>query len=203
MITRPSRFRPGDLMLSLRTRPGPLGLLVVVGLAACSSSGGGVPDTAGPTRSTVGVSGPTGRGSVDITTEASLMKSTVLVPPTQAWSVLPSVFEELGVPVGLSDPRSRLMGNEGFPARRIEGRPLSRYIDCGSGFSGPLADTYDVTLTVVTQLRDLDGQGTEVTTLVDAFARARATSSNSIHCTSKQVLERRVGELVREKIVGG
>ena len=178
-----------------------LSALIALTASACAT-GGGTPDTAASTRTPISISSTTGRETVDIRTEASLQKITVPVPPTQAWSVLESVYEELGVPVETRDPRSRLMGNEGFLARRVEGRPMSRYIDCGSGFSGPLADTYDVTLTLLTQLRDLDGQGTEVTVFLDAFARARATSSNSIHCTSKQSLERRVGELIREKIVG-
>jgi len=94
------------------------------------------------------------------------------------------------------------MGNSRYTRARIEGRQLSAYLDCGSGLTGPYADAYAVTLSLLVQLDGATGGGTTVRTTMDAYARARGVSARPIHCQSRGVLERRIWALVAEKVGG-
>jgi hypothetical protein len=66
----------------------------------------------------------------------------------------------------------------------------------------PFADEYEVTLSVIVQVLVADAGATKVRTLVDAYARDRTMSSGPVHCISSGTLERRVGELVAERLDG-
>jgi hypothetical protein len=112
--------------------------------------------------------------------------------------MMPEVFERLGIEIDMADPRTASLGNSGFRAGRIEGRQLSRYLDCGSGLTGAYADVYEVTASLLVQLfADPEG-GTVVRSVFDAYARARDVRSSAIHCQSRGDLERRIWGLVEE-----
>jgi hypothetical protein len=113
--------------------------------------------------------------------------------------VLPAVFETLDVPVTHRVPSRWEMGNRGYVARRVDGRRMNSYVDCGSNLSGALANLYEVTLSVVVRLDDAEGGGTTVATTVDAYGRPITTRGNQVHCQSRETLERRIGDLVFEK----
>jgi len=95
------------------------------------------------------------------------------------------------------------MGNAGYLARRVEGKRLSIYLECGSDFTGPYANQHDVTLSLMVQLTSAPENETVVTTVVNASAKPRAVSGTRLRCTSKRSLERRVVELIAEKLAGG
>ena len=59
----------------------------------------------------------------------------VTAPVDSVWMALPEVYERLGVSAELIDRRARQFGNQRFNPRRIEGRRLSRYIECGYGMT--------------------------------------------------------------------
>jgi hypothetical protein len=82
---------------------------------------------------------------------------------------------------------------------------MNSYVDCGSNLSGQLANAYDVTLSVVTRLSDGPPGTTIVATTIDAYGEPRTTSGNQVHCQSREALERRVAEIVAEKlgVIGG
>lgn len=141
-----------------------------------------------------------GLGSIDVTSEASVRDSLFAVPPRAVWSVLPGVFRTLGIDTPIVDAPSGVMGNRSYEGPRVEERRLSLYLDCGSTFGGPRADTYRVTLFLLVQLSEsVDGE-THVRTVLDASARPREVSGNPVHCGSKGTLERRVMELIAEGV---
>ena len=111
-------------------------------------------------------------------------------------------FETLNLETPTVDARAFSIGNRGCRARRIEGKRLSTYLQCGSSISRPNADQYEVTLQRMVQLLDAPGGSTTVRTTLDAYARSRSSSVNAIHCTSKGRFERRVVELIREELAG-
>jgi hypothetical protein len=119
---------------------------------------------------------------------------------TEIWGVLPAVFEQLDIDVTIVDAGTGVMGNTGYRARRVEGERMSRWLDCGRGLLRANADEYEVTLSVIVQLLPSLEGATTVRTTVDAYARDRSLSAGSVHCLSWGHLERRVGELVRERV---
>ena len=169
-------------------------------VTACASSGAGV---SGPRTTTVSVIAPSGATrSIEIRPTTDVNESILPATPTQVWTVLPAVFDQLQVEVTTVDSRSRVMGNAGYLARRVEGKRLSIYLECGSDFLGPYANQHDVTLSLMVQLTNAPENETVVTTVVNASAKARAVSGTRLQCTSKRSLERRVVELIAEKLAG-
>lgn len=172
-------------------------------VTACASSGTGTLGVSGPGRTTVSVVGAGGgTRSVEIRPSTDVNESILPATPTQVWTVLPSVFDQLQVEVTTVDSRSRVMGNPGYVARRVEGERLSIYLECGSDFSGPYANQYEVRLSLMVQLTSAPENETVVRTVVDASAKARAVSGGRLPCSSKRSLERRVVELIAQKLAG-
>jgi hypothetical protein len=160
------------------------------------------PPSATPTLSTVFVTPAYGRTpqGVDLRHESTVGQRAVAATVGQVWSVLPTIFEQLEIETTTLDPAGAIMGNAGYVARRVEGRRLSTYLDCGRSFGREYADSYSVTLGVLVQLdTSADGQ-TLVRTILDAYARDPSQSGGSVHCITWGSLERRIGELVVEKL---
>jgi len=167
--------------------------------ACASSSSEGVPNTRQGSNVRVGsAQGGALGANIELQNEMSIVDSIVPLPPREAWSAMPEVFETLGIEASTADARSMAMGNERFVARRIDGRPLSDFIDCGTYFGRPRADQYEVTMQVLVQLSPASG-GPRVRTALDAYARPREVAGNPIHCTSEGTLERRILGLITER----
>ncbi|MCY3613402.1 MAG: hypothetical protein OXH51_17905 [Gemmatimonadetes bacterium] len=177
---------------------------VAVGSAGCASGSSGSPN-AGNDRPVV----PGERRTIlrvgnyerlEIFNEPGVGVRTIGVAAELAWRALGGVYGELGIPVTSSNPQTMELGNPGYSARRVGGDRMNTFVDCGSGLAGPMANLYDVTLTVSTRLTAKGPQSTEVLTIVDAFGEPRAVSGNMVHCQSRGVLELRVAQEVAEAL---
>lgn len=134
--------------------------------------------------------------------EVSGRQTSVLgAPLSAAWQVLAEVYDDLGIPVTESDPVVHQLGNPGYRARRIEGRRLSRYLECGFRIGMPNADIFDVTLMVVTRLTPV-ADSTRVVTTVNATAKPRGEAGSRVQCGSRGSLELRIVELLAERFEG-
>lgn len=178
-------------------------VVVATAMAGCVSSAGsteGADEAAtlpGQTRNIVRVGS---YAPVEIFNEPGVGVRIVATSARNAWGVLGGVYEQLGIPIGEADPAAMRLGNPGFRARRVDGERLNAFVDCGSDFSGPLANQYEVTLSVATKLTAKGDESTEVLTIMDAYGRPRAVSGNSVHCQSRGVLEMRIAQLVAEAL---
>ena len=132
--------------------------------------------------------------------EAGVGVRTLDVAAGTVWSVVGGVYAQMEIPVEESDPRQMQLGTLGYAARRIEGDRMNTFIDCGSNLAGPMANQYDITLSVVTRLTSKGLESTEILTMVDAYGRPRAVSGNPIHCQSRGVLEQRVAQRIAEAL---
>ena len=174
-----------------------LSALSIAAAAACAST----PRT--PTVSEGTVTPPATRivgtgGSIEVRTSASVSKEIVRVEgsASEVWSRLVAAYDSLGIPVNISNQSQGLLGNDGFKLRRrLKDVPLTRYLDCGSTQGGPSAETYEILLSVKTQLLPADG-GFTATTLVDASGKPVALSGGYVKCGSTNRLETRIGELL-------
>jgi hypothetical protein len=138
------------------------------------------------------------KSSIDLKTNPTVSRSVVIVQgtPAEVWSKLVAAYDEIGIPVNISNPPQGVLGNDGFKLRRrLKDVPLTRYLDCGNTQGGPSAETYEILLAIRTQLIPADGAIT-ATTMVDASGRPVAISGNYVKCGSNGKLEARIGELL-------
>ena len=159
------------------------------------------PASATPNLTSVTLSGASERRNFfELRHDSSVGQRTVLGTIPQVWAVLPAVFEQLEIETTRVDATEGVMGNPGFRARRIEGQRLSRFLDCGRSFGREYADQYTVTLGVLIQLVPSPEGFTVVRTVLDAYARDPSQGGTSVHCITWGSLERRIGELVAERL---
>jgi hypothetical protein len=194
------RFRVARPLVSTMSRVAhaALGLAVALVMVACASP----PEPAPQTRmSTIGLGSRFVDAAplYDLRHQADRGQTTVPATATAVWGVLDGIFDQLGIDVSFVDASAGTIGTENFRPRSIEGVRLSRWLDCGMGTVQANADAHQVTLSVFVQLLPAQN-GTTVRTTVDAYSRDRSQSGGSIHCVSHGRLERRIPELVMERL---
>ncbi len=176
-------------------------VLALAACGACASSGQGATQMGPETVSRVFIPGGSG---TEMYNEPGVGSRLVDAPLDSVWLALPKVYELLGIPDAGADSEQMTFGNLGYRARRVEGKRLSNYIDCGMGSTAiPKADDYQVTLSVLTRLTPGEDGGTMAVTTVEATGKPRAVSGNPVYCQSKGTLEARVAQLVLWVLVGG
>lgn len=155
-----------------------------------------------PTLTTVFLVQPTDRTprSIDLRHESTVGERAVAATVSEVWAVLPAVFEQLEIEITTVEPAEGVMGNASYRARRIEGRRMSDFLDCGRMMGREYADSYSVTLGVLVQLVTSPDGHTLVRTILDAYARDPSMNSASVHCITWGSLERRIGDLVVERL---
>jgi hypothetical protein len=171
----------------------------VLAMSACASSSGMPEPSAQPVTMRVG----TNAGNVTMrgTAVSAPNVSEINAPPARVWQALPAVYEALRVPVTTVVSNDMLLGNYRVKVRRELGAaPLSRYLGCGSGSGGQNADTYDVTLTLLTQVASGSGQSSRVITTVEANAVSAAFGGAPVPCTTTGDLEIRIADMIRERL---
>jgi hypothetical protein len=185
-------------MMSMKPARAIVALLLALATTDCAVA----PPNAAPTTVTrLGVERRDGNNPnpIDLRHQPGVGRTTIPASLTSVWSELAGVLGQLEIAISHVDAGAGTIGNTGYRARRVEGEPMSRWLDCGRGPVRANADVYEVTLTVLVQLHPADN-GTTVQTTVDAYARDRSTSGGSVHCLSWGNLERRVPELVLERL---
>lgn len=173
-------------------------LSTTVVLSACASSN---PVPARAPTETIRVLGA-GGGALTLTSSTVANVSSIPFSVDQVWRVLPAVYDSLGIPISTLDAAQRIIGNAGLKLRRQLGKvSLSRYIECGSTQIGQNADSYDVHLSVITTVQpDEAGMATVATTL-EARAKPITFAQDYSRCTSKGVLEKRVADAVKRRLL--
>lgn len=171
-------------------------LAVIVAVAGCAT---GEPTSRIP-ESTIGTVTVEGVGREILAHDKIAEKATIAAGSNLVWGVLGGVFEQLGIPVTTTDTRRMTVGNAGFQTRRIDGSRMNTYLDCGTNFNGPLANHYAVTISVMTTLARLDGNRTEVSTVVDGSAMPRSNAGHPVQCTTREKLEELIVNKVKEAL---
>ena len=172
-------------------------------LSACASSQGSsappMPDQ------TFRIPASSGGASTTLAITSSTTSSVKSVPATaeRIWSVLPAVYESLGIPITDRDPAARTIGNTSYKVRRRLGDvPLSRYLDCGSTQGAPSAESYEIVLSVTTGLQAGTSDSTRVSITVSAMGRPVFLSAEYVRCGSTGGLEKRFFETLNSKLRG-
>lgn len=132
-------------------------------------------------------------GSVDVTLPASA---------GAAFFFARQAFFELKIPTPFADSaRGYLINGRFIKLRSLAGFPLSTYMNCGAGMTGPNADAWRVTMAIAA-LIDATGPSTSRLRL-NVLAGAESVegvSKSAVACGTTGVLEDRILETIRLKI---
>ncbi len=115
---------------------------------------------------------------------------------------LEAAFAELKIPVESRDPKYGLLRNLNAEfSRRLGGEPMSKYLDCGRGFSGNNADFYRISLAISSWVEPATGEPARLVVAIAASGRDPAGSRSAYSaCTSRGALERRIAERVQARL---
>lgn len=173
--------------------------LVALGAMACASSRPVGREPATQTVRIVGAGG--GSGELTLTSNDAAHVSNVPFPVDDIWRVLPAVYTALGIPLTTIQSDLKVIGNEGFTLRRRLGdTALSRFLECGRTQIDNNADTYEVHLVVLTQIRTAAPLTTTMATSVQAAAKPLAFAGDYSKCSSKGELEKRIDLAVKARL---
>jgi hypothetical protein len=187
------RFRPGETMNRIFL----IGVSVLCACASSSGSTASAPAAPQSIRVSGGGGGATGT-TMNVSTPA--VTSSLAMPLADVWHFLPAAWDSLGIPKGIIDAKGYSLATGGIKIRgRLGKTPLSRYLDCGQTQIGPNADSYEVYLSVTTQLAAA-GEQTTVSTTVDAAAKPLNFSQEYSRCSTRGELERRIADGVKAQI---
>lgn len=115
------------------------------------------------------------------------------------FTAIETVFTELKLPVETRNARYSLLNNlNADVSRRLGDQPLSRYLDCGRGFSGSNADFYRITLAISAWVEPASGEPQRLMVAIAASGRDPAGSRSAYsQCTSRGALEKRIADRVQ------
>ena len=114
------------------------------------------------------------------------------------------VFFELKIPAPLADSvRGYLVNGRFIKLRELAGSPLSTYLNCGAGMTGPNADSFRVTMAIAA-LIDATGPNTSRLrlTLLAGAESTEGVSKSAVACGTSGLLEDRMLKTIRVKIRG-
>ena len=93
--------------------------------------------------------------------------ATIAAAPTAVWAAAKQVFASLEIPIGIENPTIHQLGNQNFyKSRTIGGQPMTTFVDCGSGMTGPKAMSYRIYMSFIA---DISGDGNGGTTVRATF----------------------------------
>jgi hypothetical protein len=125
-------------------------------------------------------------------------RQVVQAAPGAVYGAAAAVLEKAGIDITYRDSLRGVVGNPAVEKRRrIAKSPLSRFLNCGNGFSGPNADSWGVTMAVLVSARASDG-GTALRVGVAAGARdLSGPSKDPVTCGSTGALEELIATEIR------
>jgi len=173
-------------------------------VSACGSSGAQPASSPVPAASPFHIEGAIrGLGTTRILNEPRAVRRTIAAPVDRVWRTLPRVYDALGIVGTGADEEAKVFGIVDFRPRRLDGRALSTFVNCGMGITAiPKADEYDVTMSVLTHVEPGAEGETLLATSVVASAKPRVESGNSVYCDSQGALEARIADLVLRTLDG-
>jgi hypothetical protein len=131
------------------------------------------------------------------TDEPGVREEAVDASTERVYAAVTDVYAELRIPGAGSDPGRRLVAALNQRVRRVAGRGIATYFECGAGY-GSQSSEYDVYITVATSVDPAPG-GSRLRSAVSAHARGSAGSS-SIACSSTGALEALISQRVAQRL---
>jgi hypothetical protein len=128
--------------------------------------------------------------------------SIISAAPDTAFAALVSAYQDLDIEIKLLNSATREVGNRRFAKLyNLGGVRLSKYFGCGNSETGPVADSYRVTMSVVSRVTP-STSGSRVDTEVTAYAEDLGSSKGTISCMTLGGLEQRIHALTVKHLGG-
>ncbi len=178
-------------------------------LVACASGGASTESSSEPAvmvvQNTQNIIQTGGQNSMSIgsgmTSVVQAATTRIAIAVDKVFGALPAAYEALSIPVTTMVSKDRMLGNLEFKARaRLGSLQMRRLLDCGAQLGEPNSDSYQITMSVSSEVKD-NGDGTStLATLVQASGRPVSFSGADVRCTSLGDLEKRIATMVQVKI---
>ena len=130
------------------------------------------------------------------------VSASLLVPgsPMDIFKKTGEAYKALKIPTNLADSSAGQFGNSGFTQNgSLAGRRMSSWIRCGEGITGPNADSWRVSIAILSAVERVAKDRTRLRTVVVASARNMAGGSSApILCSTSGQLE----EAINLKVQG-
>lgn len=131
------------------------------------------------------------------------IRSEFPAPRLEVFKATAAVMEtELKIELKVRDSTAGLVGNMELVKMRSLGRtPLSRYVSCGQGMTGPNADSYRVYLALIAFVDTVPGKGTRLGVALAAAAQdLQGSSKQPVKCSTTGALEGQIRKSVAARI---
>ncbi len=157
-------------------------------LVLCGCASAGTPEETTPRQAKIFQSPETG---TLLGEQPRAVKTQIAAPPATVWLAAKQVYASFEIPMNVDNPAAHQLGNADFyKARQMAGKPMTQWVDCGSGMDGPKAASYRIYMSLLTTVVT-DGKGgtTLQTTFVPVGQDMSGTSSDRISCATTGKLE--------------
>jgi hypothetical protein len=111
-------------------------------------------------------------------------------------------LKELDIPITARDSAHGIVGSLYYTKmRRIAGKQMSQAMNCGSGMTGPNADSYRIYLATLVMMEGLPNGDTKVAiALVSSAQDIQGAAKDPVTCGTSGYVENQIEELIRKKL---
>lgn len=126
----------------------------------------------------------------------------VAAPRGETFAAAVAVFEELKIPVDTRDSNAGVVGNSRIiKLRNFAGEPMSRLLNCGSGMTGPNADSWRIYISIFALV---EGKGSDKSVLRVGFIAGaqdiQGASKDPVACGTTGIFETMFGDRVKKRL---
>jgi hypothetical protein len=157
-------------------------------LALCGCASAGTPEDTTPRQAKIFQSA---EGGTLLGEQPRGVAATIAAPPATVWTAAKQVYASFDIPVTTENPAAHQLGNADFyKSRQLGGKPMTQFVDCGSGMDGPKASSYRIYMSLLTSVVT-DGKGgtTIQATFVPTGQDMGGSSADRLTCATTGKLE--------------
>lgn len=169
-------------------------LAAVAGCASAATSSPGAGASAHATESGV---------FVKLSEEPQNVSVSIGAPAAKVWSVMPRVYERLGIKPEFANDAAMTIGTRSFTASRLDGKRASEAIRCANQGSGPSSGMVRTRLSIVTRVVAVQGAAEIISEVTGTATSVEGTSTGAVTCASTGMIEARIRELTLAALASG
>lgn len=176
--------------------------LAVVVSSACAKSAPAPDVSVAPVTDHIVFSSGSGI-SLDRSAETVGISAAIAAPADQVYAALVAVYRDLKVALTDANQAQRVLGNQALKIRRsLGGVPMQNYMDCGGQPGQPNAETFDLSLSLMSYVTaGTDGGSNLTTRLSGVGSDPNHGQGNQMRCSSTGELEARIAKMIKLQLV--
>jgi hypothetical protein len=177
----------------------PVLFIPIIAAAGCASSGAMEGSDAMAKQQTI----LTGESGSLLAERPRAVGGEVPQEPGTVWLAVKKAYADLEIPITTENPGGRQIGNNNFyRTRQLAKEPMTQFVDCGAGMTGPKAASYRIYISVLTDVIPNGKGGTKVqTTFIPVGQDMSGSSSDRLPCGSTGRLEGKILDYTKAALV--